>query len=644
MPNFRWHFSEVTDGSHNGWNDSSIAHFRLNPLQNLAREIIQNSMGASQSEKAPVEVVFNSHFVDKKSIPDVNSLEERLRYCLEHAERSGEETAESIKEIRAAARALEDDKIHVLSISDSGTSGMHGPCELGYPFYRYMKSEGQSGGPSDRGGSHGIGKAAPLCVSKIRTIFASTQWEGDNGKNSLVQGRTTLMTHKIGESLYWKVGYWGTEDYLPVKNESCPAPHDWIAHKGGIGTTIHVLSWHHSSDWRDSILGYAASNFFAAFMRNRLRVTVRDNKGENILDSSTIKTVLSNQRIAALMKSQNSGHSFAAANLYHECLSGGQGVKVFELQLTALGHCKLYLMLKDDAPQKIALIRKDMMITDQIPGFWTSRSRDREDFAGVIEFESVQGRELIRSMENPCHNELSPDWLSVDERQAGRNALRQLADRLKEKVREVMPVSGEGDSIDFLKKFFADEAEDGEVEEDLEKELNPNGKFVISERPIQLPLPPSAGYSDESELAGEDLEDDGLGDEGGAGNGGGNGDEDPYGPGEGDGTGGTGTKSKSKAPKSLALRDVRIVKMSARSARIFATSDSNADAKITLQEVGADSDDGLSIQTTSRGEGLDGGIRVALQASKRLDVKVTLDRDVVGGLKILAVKMAEQEE
>ena len=41
-----WLFDLNRDGSSEGWEDAAIKNFRGNPLNNLAREIIQNSLDA----------------------------------------------------------------------------------------------------------------------------------------------------------------------------------------------------------------------------------------------------------------------------------------------------------------------------------------------------------------------------------------------------------------------------------------------------------------------------------------------------------------------------------------------------------------------------------------------------------------------
>ena len=65
---------------------------------------------------------------------------------------------------------------------------------------------------------------------------------------------------------------------------------------------------------------------------------------------------------------------------------------------------------------RIAFIRNNILITDQIPTFFRRRSQGFENYAGVFEIENKTGNQLMRRMENPSHTLLSTDWLALEER------------------------------------------------------------------------------------------------------------------------------------------------------------------------------------------------------------------------------------
>jgi hypothetical protein len=174
-----------------------------------------------------------------------------------------------IKELPIATRTASRPRIPVLSVADSNTKGMKGPCEPGEPFYQYLKAVGQSGGGSNRAGSHGIGKAAPLACSDRRTIFVSTVWKEKKQAKGLVQGRAVLMSFTKPDGIYKSTGYWGNADaYQALEPKDVPEKYSWLL-RTEIGTTVHIVGWNRivSTDWEKLIIGYAICSFFAAFMR-----------------------------------------------------------------------------------------------------------------------------------------------------------------------------------------------------------------------------------------------------------------------------------------------------------------------------------------------------------------------------------------
>ena len=53
------------------------------------------------------------------------------------------------------------------------------------------------------------------------------------------------------------------------------------------------------------------------------------------------------------------------------------------------------MLVVDDAPRKIALIRNNMLITDAIPGFWKKIPGKYRDFVGVVEVLDPEGSNLF---------------------------------------------------------------------------------------------------------------------------------------------------------------------------------------------------------------------------------------------------------
>ena len=185
-----WNFQINSSGETQGWNDTGVQTFRHNILKSLAREIIQNSIDARQNNGQPVRVDFRLEKLPRTTIPGIEELEERLTR-IKNIDGQNEGDIH-ISEIAEAYSCISKSALNVLIISDSNTQGMpyYGETTES-PLFRYIKATGSSGGSQARAGSHGLGKAAPLATSPLRTIYVYTLWEDDSGKiRHHYQGRT----------------------------------------------------------------------------------------------------------------------------------------------------------------------------------------------------------------------------------------------------------------------------------------------------------------------------------------------------------------------------------------------------------------------------------------------------------------------
>jgi len=287
-----WAFQRNEDGSSQGWNDPSIAEFKSNRLESLTRETIQNSLDAELESDTPVYVDFVERYISAEELPSIASLREVINLC---GEQTGNQNPDMIKEFALAKETVKLNKIPVLSVSDFNTRGMKGPCLPGHPFYQYLKTVGQSGGDSNRAGSHGLGKAAPLACSDLRTIFVSTVWEENEERKGLVQGRAVLMSFEKPDGIYKATGYWGDANaYQALKPEQVPEPYKWLL-RDQVGTTVHIIGWNRivTENWEKLIIGYAISSFFAAFMRGKLEIKVNNYvvNANNVFDMSKNKAI-----------------------------------------------------------------------------------------------------------------------------------------------------------------------------------------------------------------------------------------------------------------------------------------------------------------------------------------------------------------
>ena len=612
-----------------GWNNAPTAIFKDKPLRNLTREVIQNSLDARMGDESVVRVEFKKHRVKRDKIPGMDSLREAIEYCCEEVMGSLKPEDTAWKEINRARKIAESDEISVLSISDYGTTGMSGR-----EWERYLKIEGDPSGSSERAGSHGLGKAAPVCMSDLRTIVVSTYWENDDGKGeSLIQGRTILAAHKRNGESFGHVGFLGDE-FAAIPGDRCPQ--GWIIRPPRVGTTIHVLGWSGVGDgWKDCILGYAAMNFFPAFVRGRLEVLVAEEGSiDRSLDSADLqKNVFSIGRIRKAVEKEDSEDEFDSAEYFHRCLSDPGRIEE-EVRVPGLGRCLLRILVTEGAPKKVALIRENMFITDDIPNVRKRYSESFRDFAVVVECQSKEGKKMLRDMEPPEHNAIQPDRISdMAGRGKAKKALRDLANEIRSLIEKhtTDPVKS-GGVIEHLAKHLAIDAEDDDAIDD-ENEIDPEGRVVLNAIPYRPPRSSQETGDDESEDEGEGGE---GGESGGVRGGGGEGGTKTPGPNPDDVPG----PSLPSMRERVVIRDIRVVTTGPRLLQVYATVDEGAKVNLSIREVGADREDDLLVKELNGVsvdvEGYDGGgVSVRFAKSDRVRMEVTVNRDIVGGTKII---------
>ena len=135
-----WYVDKLESGSAVGWEDSSSKHFRDTPVNNLGREIIQNSLDVPNPEMDFVKVNFQLDRVRVSEIPGI----QKLRELLENGIRDKKlyVAPKYFTSMDRAKRLLNQQMIDIMTISEIGTIGMEGPCTPKFPFYKYMKSDG----------------------------------------------------------------------------------------------------------------------------------------------------------------------------------------------------------------------------------------------------------------------------------------------------------------------------------------------------------------------------------------------------------------------------------------------------------------------------------------------------------------------
>ena len=116
-----WRFPPTNGGRVDGFNDPGIAHFSGTPYSSLARETIQNSLDARDSNDQPVHVSFE---MIELSPDDMGwaEMSVAINACLQEVKPDHPARHELIR----AQDVLARQRIPVLRVSDRNTTGLRG--------------------------------------------------------------------------------------------------------------------------------------------------------------------------------------------------------------------------------------------------------------------------------------------------------------------------------------------------------------------------------------------------------------------------------------------------------------------------------------------------------------------------------------
>ena len=633
-------FPEDLSDQWDGFNDPGIEHFAGNRLQHLGREVTQNTIDAKAA--LPARITFKQVKVPTKSIPGIEELVASIEQCAAAAAQDDSEKASGF--FADARKMLAAKDIGILQIRDSNTTGLTGPCENGKPFFAMLKATGQSRKIGTSTGSYGIGKFAPFTVSELRTVFVTTVWSDEAGLSQhYVQGKSVLMSHHDAQGRTRRgTGFWGVKkNCAPVVGVQDCVP-NWLrmANSGGKlddpGTMITILGFRPSKNWQKVLAANVAENFFGAISRGELEVEIDSGI---LINKDNLKDVFANADTKEAIADQpGEPERFEDAAQYLLVLGDGPEVIVEKHENLHLGECHLRIMVGENLPKRVAVLRNGMLITESLNGL--KRFGDFKEFVAVLECPTDKGLSLLRAMEPPRHDAFEPDRLPPEKRHMGKTALRELAGWVRKMlIRHAKDPVTEETALDELADMFGDEEETGPGKK---KDENPGGKIVIRARQVKpksngAPVGGSSPSVDDEDGENEgDDKDDGAGEgdgNGGSGDGGSNDTDGGNAPGSGGGASMVGKTMAAGVP----LKNVRAVPLAANRRRVSFTPVSAANLNVELRDSGADTNYALPVKSTNVGKMSKGRItNVVVTAGTRVVIEVELENDFAGTLRLVA--------
>lgn len=460
-PDPKLKFAENTADEGEGLSDAGIETYRDDPFPAVARETVQNSRDAHDKSPNPVRIEFKRFMISQNDFPDIEGFRASAQACLDTAR--ADENEKEVSFFEQAVSVLNQNEIPVLRIADYNTKGLRGPCTSSppTPFYALVKSSGSSvKDDQSAGGSFGIGKSAVYSASDLQTVFYSTIYRCSQSDQLqfLCQGKTKFRSHRREDGkAYRSTGYWGNpEGYLPIDTSSMvPA---W-ARRDTIGTSVFSLGVRDSKNWEARLICSIIVNFYGAISDGKMELQVED----QVINKSTLQSLLENPDMrnhAPIVE------NFDLAKLALECLSEPAKTEYFDI--AGVGKFRLDLFMRDGLPKKVVILRNGMVICTELSRFGDQFARFQlhKDFIAVLqpvepddEDAELNSSEWMRRMENPRHDELSPERLS---KETDRRTAKAHGAKLAKKVREVIKSeakkpAGQRTALDELSEFFADD-------------------------------------------------------------------------------------------------------------------------------------------------------------------------------------------
>jgi hypothetical protein len=356
----KWSFPLNQNGPIQGFNDQGIEYFLGNPIESLAKEIIQNSIDAGIDDiDRPVKVVFNMFYLKTSDLPQIDSLKEFYRKAI----LSWPKDDNVVAFCERALEILNAKEIQCLRISDFNTRGITGSLiqNQSSAWFNLTKGSGSTEKIGTAGGSKGIGKNASFANSQLRLVFYSTN---DSEGTQATQGLLKLVSLKglssksANEQTVGPIYFGNENEHTPLATYHS-IDVGFERKSSDYGSDIFIIGFSpNSENWDIKIIEKTLLNFMYAIHLNRLEVQVQG-------FTLSQKTYLSFLDEYKHKKAYKDIHSMAAVLNSPHTISTS-------LEIPELGNyeVKVLKMNENEASKKCWYIRKPwMMITNVKPSY-----------------------------------------------------------------------------------------------------------------------------------------------------------------------------------------------------------------------------------------------------------------------------------
>lgn len=430
-----WNFPSGKRLSPTGINNGDIEMFLDNIGDSLTREVIQNSLDASNDElNKPVRVEFSIFKLKTQNIPGLHKIKNEI---LPKAKEYWQDIPDTLKFLNQFEDVINHDQVSVLRVSDFNTKGL-----TDRNYKSLVNGNGFSVKESvDSAGSKGIGKAAPFAASDLRMVFYNSYSTEEMTRSIGIMNFVSYWENKEKEILTQFRGSYVEEnqDY----NSQQMIFNQKQRYDADYGTDIFIIGLKEFEQWNQKITESTLNNFFMSILDNKLEVNVN---GEEI----------SSNNIRQKMK------------VYEKLIEGGQfkGSRKLELQRTlnyfntivndkhlvinlderfdkynfieTLEDAKLTIDTSEVANRTILQTRKAGMRINE-----RNRISSNINFTGIFQATGKKLNEFLKDLENANHDKWSADRKQRAEHKIANEFLVDLFHWYKDAVRDNFGVKNE---------------------------------------------------------------------------------------------------------------------------------------------------------------------------------------------------------
>lgn len=477
MGKIEWRFPPLSGGTRQGYTNNDIEGFKGDLIDNLAREICQNSLDAHlEDSDEPVKVVFDLRFLNRKDHDVFSQYEKCLKGCRNYW---GNDMDPRLTEfLNQAEAAISKDKIPVLVAGDYNTKGLSGSRsdKLSSSWESLTGSDGVSIKSSgNSAGSYGIGKNAPFACSSLSMVFYNTLDENNESAFIGVARLATLLnennkpTQRVGK-------YQNNDDvnekWLPIY-ESDKNSFRYCFKRTERGTDVIIVGFTELSDWIRKVTEAVLKNFFVAVSEGKLIVELKDENDGKIIDASSISQIFEDL-------SFNDNEMVKVLQLYNAFINPD-----CKKVITVLEDDDVEIYIKSDSGYKKTIA--NFRATGMLVG--TYYRRIFQHYAAVVIVRGSKLGELLKDTEPPRHNRWDYkliDSSNKEKRQKAKNAIKQIDESVLAFLREQFETVSE-DEVDAagVGEYLPDDSESGDGQsqgDDILRPIVKIGKVVTKGR------------------------------------------------------------------------------------------------------------------------------------------------------------------